>query len=554
MNKILFISDFTINNLSDLFKKSKLQNEYQIIEDTSGSVISNLLNLKYKKIDFCVIWTQPESIINELNNLSDTKGISLEDILIAVDNYCDLLKSTAKKASVIAIPTWTINPFKRGLGINDFSENGYARIILEMNHRLINKLSYENNVFILDANRWMNIVGSKSFSPKLWYRSKVPFYPEVFKLAFKEIVAVINAVKGRAKKIIFLDLDNTLWGGVVGDDGVENISLGGHDDKGEAFVDFQKNLLSFKKRGVLLAIVSKNTEEIALNVIQNHPSMVLKKEDFVAWRINWKDKAKNIIDLLNELNLGPESAVFIDDSPTERLRVQQALPEIFVPELPVNPLMYNNIIGNLDCFDSISETNEDLTKTLKYKQEGKRKNAMKEITNMSDWIKSLNIKIQVKFLNEINLKRAAQLLNKTNQMNLASRRILEKDFMKLSQNNFIEILTLNVEDRFGDYGLTGLLTLKIKDSVIEVQDFILSCRVMGRGVEQCLIFVVYNIALKYGVKEIFFPYVATKKNNPCLLFFKKSGLKFDSDINIFKWDMRNEYKITDTISIDFIDE
>lgn len=551
---ILFIADFTIDNLANIFKKKIIQEKYEVIENPRGSVISNLLNFNFKKIDFCIVWTQPESLVPELNELAKLKDVSTDQLYELVDNYTNLLIKTAKKIGILIIPIWTNNPYQRGLGINDLNESGLSRTILEMNHRMINNLNDESNVFTLDTNRWVSMVGSKSYNSKLWYRGKVLFSSDFFKKAYIEILSVINAAEGKNKKIILLDLDNTLWGGVLGDDGIENLSLGGHDDLGEAYVDFQKSLLSLKKRGVILAIVSKNNENPALNTIENHPAMILKKDDFSMWRINWQDKAKNIIEILNELNLSPDSAVFLDDSPTERLRVQQALPEVYVPELPINPLNYNNFLNNLDCFDSLQETHEDATRSEMYKQEKQRKIIMNELSTINDWIDSLSIKITISVLNDKNLKRAGQLLNKTNQMNLTTRRILANDFMRLSEEYNLKIITLNVEDKFGDYGLTGILSFKINNSILRVEDYVLSCRVLGRSVEESMIYASYNYALNNNAKEIHFPFIKTEKNNPCFLFFKQSGLKFEEDSNIFIWDMKKRYEANKSIHIEYKDK
>ena len=541
-NRVLFISDFTIDNLSNLFKKGPIQEEYEILDNPQGSVISNLLNLDFEKINFCVVWTQPESIIPEFNHVTEMKDTSTELLYKSVDHYTNLLKKTAKKVGILIVPIWTNNPYQRGLGINDLKEYGLSRKIMEMNHRLINNLNDESNIFLLDTNRWLNMVGSKSYSPKLWYRSKVLFNAEFFKKAYKEILSVFNAVKGKSKKILFLDLDNTLWGGILGDDGIDNLSLGGHDELGEAYVDFQNSLLSLKRRGIILAIVSKNNENIALHAIENHPAMILKKDDFSSWRINWEDKAKNIIEILNELNLGSHSAVFLDDSPTERLRVKQAIPEVYVPDLPINPMLYNNFLNNLDCFDSIEETYEDSMRAEMYQQESQRKIIMEELSTISEWIDSLNIKIMISTLNKTNLKRAGQLLNKTNQMNLATRRVVENDFMKFSEDHAVKVLTLNVKDQFGDYGLTGILSLQIKGLILEVKDYVLSCRVLGRSVEESMIHISYTHALKCKAKEIHFPFIKTEKNNPCFLFTQ--ALLIDSKTSPFSLSVLLSIKLT----------
>ena len=548
-NRVLFLSDFTIDNLSNLFKKEPFCSEYDVLDNPKGSIISNLLNLNYENINFCIVWAQPQSIVPDLKEHQESIG----SLLKLVDHYTNLLKTTSKKVGVLIVPIWTNSPYQRGLGINDLREKGLSRKIIEMNHRLIQNLSDESNIYLLDTNRWLSMIGPRSYSSKLWYRSKVLFNNEFLKKAFEEILSVFNATTGKSKKILFVDLDNTLWGGILGDDGIDNLRLGGHDEIGEAFIDFQKSLLNLRKRGIILAIVSKNNEDIALKTIEEHPAMILKKDDFSSWRINWEDKAKNIIDILNELNLGSNSAVFIDDSPTERLRVQQAIPEVLVPELPKNPMDYDSFFNNLDCFDAIEETNEDSMRAKMYQQESQRKISMDGLSSMSDWIDSLNIQIKVSALNKTNLKRAGQLLNKTNQMNLSTRRLVENDFMKFSEDHNVSVLTLNVKDQFGDYGLTGILSMQEKGDILEIQDYVLSCRVLGRAVEDSMIYIAFLHALKCKSKEIHFPFIRTEKNNPCFLFFKQSEMEYKENGNIFSWNMNKKFEHRESIIIEYDD-
>lgn len=548
--KGLFISDFTIDNFSNLFKTKEYQSEFEILSNPNGAVIYNLLNFNYTDVDFCVIWTQPQSTVSSFNSNHETK---IEEIHKSVDYFSEILLKIAKKVGILFIPSWTNNPYQRGLGFNDFEESGITRTILEMNHRLINNLhNKDNNIFILDTNRWVNKVGVNSFDSRLWYLSKTLFNTEIFKLAQDEVLVSLKALRGQTKKIIFLDLDNTLWGGLLVDDGVENLRIGGHDSVGEAYLDFQRTLLNLKNRGVILAIVSKNDEKIALDAIENNPAMLLKKIDFSSWKINWRDKAENIRAILDELNLSSNSAVFFDDSPVERSRVKQALPDVFVPELPSNPLYYNIFINRLDCFDSLSKTQEDVTRAQKYKQETDRNSLKEELPSLEDWISSLNIKINVSSLSEANLKRSTQLLNKTNQMNLSSRRLFENDFIDWSHGSKNSVLTLNIKDKYGDYGLTGILSMVIKDRTLVIVDYVLSCRVLGRKIEESMIQIAYKVAIQdNNIKEIHFPLTQTKKNNACILFFKRSGLVFDKKNNIFIWNMRFKYDSKSSILIEY---
>ena len=225
---------------------------------------------------------------------------------------------------------------------------------------------------MLDAQRWIAHSRESKQGQRLWYLGKIPYSDDVFGTVGREVVAATATIQGAARRLIVLDLDDTLWGGVVGDDGWESLRLGGHDSVGEAFVDFQRELRALSRRGILLALVSKNDEAVALEAIDRHSAMVLGRDDMVGWRINWSDKAANIVDLVASLNLGLQSVVFIDDSPYERARVRETLPEVLVPEWPTDPTDYVSTLTALTCFDTLTVSEEDRARTSMYAAERRR--------------------------------------------------------------------------------------------------------------------------------------------------------------------------------------
>jgi FkbH-like protein len=235
-------------------------------------------------------------------------------------------------------------------------------------------------------------------------------------------------------KLLVLDLDGTLWGGTVGDDGWRNLRVGGHDPIGEAYRDFQAALLALSKRGALLGIVSKNDEHIALEALYSHPEMILRAECFAGWRINWEDKARNIVDLAEELNLGLDSGVFIDDNPVERDRIRHALPAVLVPEWPASPASYCLALAAMDCFDAPVVSVEDRHRTVMYMAERERKQSLEEAPGLEQWLAGLGLTMDVELLSETNLPRAVQLLNKTNQLNLSTRRLSAREFLAWAEH------------------------------------------------------------------------------------------------------------------------
>jgi FkbH-like protein len=391
-----------------------------------------------------------------------------------------------------------------------------------MNLRLCETADRADNTFVLNARQWIESAGRDAFSAKWQFMAQVPFDKEVFRLCIQDVKAAWRGFRGQARKLVLLDLDDTLWGGVVGDTGWENITLGGHDPIGEAFRAFQEALKTLTRRGVLLGIVSKNSEAAAMEAITRNPEMVLSRDDFAGWRINWTDKAANVAELVAELNLGLQSAVFLDDNPAERDRVRQALPDVLVPELPSNPLHYPEFLHRLNVFDTATLSAEDRGRTASYAAERERRELRKGIPSLTDWLASLDLRVRVEPLDPTNLKRAAQLLNKTNQMNLRTRRLTEADFLRWSREPGHAVLALRVTDKFGDSGLTGLLGLAVEDNVTRIVDFVLSCRVMGRGIESCMQSLAVRHARAAGSREVRADYEPTPRNQPCLAFWTDS--------------------------------
>jgi FkbH-like protein len=283
-------------------------------------------------------------------------------------------------------------------------------------------------------------------------------------------------------------------------------------------------LKSLTNRGVLLAIVSKNEEATVLEAFNKHPEMVLKAEDFAGFRINWKDKAENIIELVSELNLGIESVVFIDDNPFERQRVRDALPEVFVPEWPDNQLLYKKELVSLRCFDNPSISVEDVERTQLYAAERQRTELKDRIGSLDEWLKTLGTTVTVEALNQSNLQRTTQLLNKTNQMNLSTRRMTEREMVDWVLPDNRMLWTFRVTDRFGDSGLTGIISLETENERGAIIDFVLSCRVMGRNVEETMLYTVVKYAQSISLEEIHARFLPTQRISRALISGKDQDL------------------------------
>jgi len=397
------------------------------------------------------------------------------------------------------------------------------------------------SVFVLNAERWVAAVGQPQSAAKGWYLGKIPFRAEVFAEAAADIKAAVRGLRGDARKLLILDLDDTVWGGVVGDVGWEQLQLGGHDPVGEALVDFQQGVKALTRRGVVLGIVSKNTESVAVEAIRSHPAMVLRLEDFVGWRINWQDKAANIAALAAELRLGLQSTVFIDDNPVERARVREALPEVLVPEWPEDKLAYPAALAALRCFDSPAVSREDQERGAMYAAEREREAARESVGSLDDWLATLGITVRAERVGPASITRTTQLLNKTNQMNLSTRRMTEGEVTQWAGAPGRAMWAITVSDRFGDAGLTGVLGVERQADTLRVVDFVLSCRVMGRKVEETMTHLAVAHARAEGARRVEARLIPTAKNQPCRDFWSGSGWSADESGDLYAWDTSAEY-------------
>ena len=343
-----------------------------------------------------------------------------------------------------------------------------------------------------------------------------------FRKWFSQKVASIEL---KRKKCLVLDLDNTLWGGILGEDGIDGIKIGG-DYPGKAFLYFQKALVELSKAGVILTVCSKNNEQDVLDVWEKNPFMALRKEHVSAYRINWNNKADNIKELSEELNIGLDSMVFIDDNPTERELIRQILPMVEVPEFPVQPynlpVFFQDILNRY--FRVYAITDEDRNKTLQYKANAERANEQKKFSDFTDYLRSLQINIKIEKADTFNLPRIAQMTQKTNQFNLTTKRYTESDL-----NGFLDsgwkIYCIDVSDKFGDNGITGVIMLKPCNSGYEIDSLLLSCRILGKGIEKAFVKYIVNILQYDGVEQLTATYIPTKKNMQVAEFYDSLGFE-----------------------------
>lgn len=483
-----------------------------------------------------LVWTRPQGVLPAVRDLveGETTAYDRNELLAEVDRFADLVEEAATRHPFVLLASWTLPPGARGLGMLDLAPGqGAGAALLEANGHLARRVASMRGVYLLDASRWV-AASDPEEAARLWYLAKIPYSRDTFERAADDILGALGGLRGRARKLLVVDLDDTLWGGILGDAGWEGLRLGGHDPVGEAYLDFQRALKALTRRGVILAVVSKNDEDRALDAMRKHPEMVIRPEDLAGWRINWEDKARNVAELVEELNLGLDATVFLDDNPSERGRVREALPGVLVPEWPEDPLRYAPRLRAMPCFDLPSLSEEDRARAGMYAAERQRKEVRARVGSMEDWIRSLEVRVVFEPLSEANLPRATQLLNKTNQMNLRTRRMTEPEFLAWSREEGHGVWTVRVADRFGDYGLTGLLGIRVAPDArgdggtAYLEDFVLSCRVFGRRVEEAMVHVAAREAGAAGARRIVAELLPTEKNKPCREFWSERSA-FDAE-------------------------
>jgi len=411
--------------------------------------------------------------------------------------------------------------------IDNQQDPGQKRSILKINFA-IEDISKENQgVYILDYDNLVSLHGKLSWQDsKMWLLAKMPIAGKNYSYLADEYIRFLKPLKGLNRKCLVLDLDNTLWGGVVGEDGVDGIKLG-HTYPGNAFIAFQKEVLKLYSKGIILAINSKNNESDAMEVFKKHPDMVLRTKHFASWRINWQDKVQNMKEIAEELNIGLDSIVFMDDSPIERERMKTSLPEVFTVDMPSDPIQYCSKLMELTDFETLSLSDEDRKRGEMYHSQLERKKLQESSTSLEDFYRSLDMMITINLADAHSIPRISQLTQKTNQFNLTTKRYSESDIQSFVNSLDHRVFYVRLFDKFGDNGIVGVSILK-KNNKIEwkIDTFLLSCRVLGRTVETAILSFIIDVVKKEGAKSIYGAYIPTKKNQPAMDFYNIHGFKF----------------------------
>ncbi len=419
----------------------------------------------------------------------------------------------------------TVSPMQacaRGL-LDQQEVNGQHGLVEYINRRLRELVAGTARLHLFDLDALVRHHGAlTAFDARMFVLQQFPFSGG-FAVALAEAYATaVRALRGTARKCVVVDLDNTLWGGVVGEDGFDGIVLG-NQPSGRAFADFQRTLLALRERGLLLAVCSKNNPDDALDVLRRHPEMTLRPEHFAAVRINWNDKAANLAEIAAELNIGTDALVFVDDHPFEREWVRTRLPEVLVVDLPPDPAHYSRALLAVEELETLAVTEEDQVRSQRYQEQRDRAAFRGAAASLEDYLRGLDMRLHVVPADDRSRARMLQLLQRTNQFNLTTRRYSDAEFRSVIASPACRVCGLRVADRFGDNGLVGVAIVRVEEGSWCIDSFLLSCRVLGRNVEEAFLQHLAAQAKAAGAAALIGQFIPSNKNSQVRDFYRRAG-------------------------------
>ncbi len=545
--KIAFLSSYTIEILKpyitvELANLGYLSEQYFAPFNQFEQEVYNSDSGLYKSNpDFIIIHMRIDDVYLDISTrfvkYKDDELKKIEDSMLTryKSILCEIRKKTKSK---IIILDFADDKMKSDSFYSSEVVRSFHIFLHTLNDRLYNLCSKVNSCYVVNYQQIIANIGLSNWEDlKLYYLARIPFNVNAQIKVAKVLSRTINAVVRVPIKCIVLDLDNTLWGGVIGEDGLLGIQLG-NNYPGNVFKDFQQTLLGLRDQGVLLAIASKNNIKDVSEVFENHTDCILKMDDFSAVQIHWEDKAKSIKNISKELNIGLDSIIFFDDNPVERLWVKEQLPDVKVINVPNNPIDYIGSLINSPYFDSLHTTKEDKNRHVQYKQQSERNNLYKDSKTVDDFLKNLKMKVNIGHISDFTINRLEQLLNKTNQFNLTTKRYTSIELEDIVNNNGM-VLWASVKDCYGDNGIVGVAIIKdILNSKWILDSFLLSCRVIGRRIETIFLSEIINIARDNSAQIIQGQYVPSKKNNLVSSFYKDHNFKLvDNTVNIWEFNL-----------------
>lgn len=454
-----------------------------------------------------------------------------------------IVSARAKWPKALLVLAGFARPLAPAFGLADWNvQNGHIRTIQVLNHQLADLCKQHPGTFFLDADSVLSDIGlQQAYDPSMMAHARQPFSQKALLSLAHCVTRMLAAAFVPRKKCVVLDCDNTLWGGIVGEDGLQHIALG-LDYPGSAYVAFQQALLNLNHRGILLAIASKNNEADVFEVLEHHPSQVLKKKHFAGMKINWDDKATNIRALAKELNLGLDAFVFIDDNPMECQWVRRSLPEVLVLQISKDLWNLPSLVFGIETLDALEITQEDQMRSQMYQAQAAREQVRKHAANLDDFLRDLQMVLHLGPADSHSIPRVAQLTQRTNQFNLTTRRYAEADIRYFMESKHHKVFQVRLTDQFGDYGIVGVVILKQEkndnheSAPVWIDTLLLSCRVLGRQVEHAVVAFVDQQARLLGANCLIGEYIPTPKNGQTKNLFAQFGFTLTGERQkILQW-------------------
>ena len=558
--KIGILSSFTLNGLHETLsvKCSEYGIRCQTYVGDYNQYNQEILNSKSQlynfspDITFLILDTRsllgdyfyfPYSISsNERKSLVKEKINELENLISHFKN---------NTSSKLVITNFNIPSYSPNGVIETKSEFGFHEMIQEINNELRNIVKKQNSVYVFNFDQFISNHGEKNiFDDRQFHIGNIQISFNYIPYLAHELMGYVKPMLSINRKCIVVDLDNTLWGGVVGEDGFDGIKLS-QESSGKAFIEFQKYLLSLWQQGIILAINSKNNFDDAMKVIQEHPEMILREKHFGSIKINWNDKAQNMQKISEDLSIGLNSMVFFDDDKTNQERISNEFPEILTIDLDSDPSTYVQKLKDLNDFNVLQRTDEDIKRGEMYSQQRQRNELKESISNIEDFLKKLDIKIQIQNPTDFNIPRISQLTLKTNQFNLTTKRYQENDIRTLVDDPKIRVGCAQVQDKFGDNGITSVFIIKKQEKKWIIDSFLQSCRIIGRGIEDAIMSEILKDAKKNGVEKVYANFIPTNKNKPTEEFLPQNGFKKENTDWIF--DLNDQIKSPEYLTINVED-
>jgi FkbH-like protein len=472
-------------------------------------------------------------------NLQDAAA----QVRAATDRLRAVVDALRQNGNAPAIMQTLPAPPERLFGSFDRRVGGSVRMMIDEVNRTIAAIADETGSYVLDVAAIAEQIGTDTwFDPVQWWGYKFPFAAECVPVYADMMGRLLGAIRGKVRKCLVLDLDNTIWGGVIGDDGIEGIQVGQGHPRGEAFLAVQRAALELRDRGIILAVCSKNDDAVARAAFRDHPDMLLRESHIAAFHANWTDKPSNLEAIAKALNIGLDALVFFDDNPAERAQVRAALPMVAVPELPEDPGLFAWYMTAPGYFEAVAFSAEDRLRAESYASDLKRAEVLGKARDLGDYLNSLDMVITFAPFDVKGRQRIVQLINKTNQFNLTTRRYTEAEVVAMEADKSVFTLQVRLADKFGDLGMIGVVICRpsAKDRATwEVDTWLMSCRVLGRQVEQAMLSKVRDEAQKAGVRRVVGTYIPTAKNGMVADHYGKLGFRqIDAaDAPQIRWDL-----------------